>query len=97
MFSPLLYTLGLHMRPAEFVIAVKYRLWVLVFSEADQCPACNHHSDVLGDHAISCGNQGERIARHDSLRDAIYVVNQTACLGRTGPCCQAQRPGQLMF
>jgi hypothetical protein len=73
-------TLGLHMRPSEFVVSVKYRLGVPVFSEAGQCPACNHHSDVLGDHAISCGNQGERIARHDSLRDAIHAVTQTACL-----------------
>ena len=65
------------------MVSVKYRLGVPVFSEAGQCPACNHHSDVLGDHAISCGNQGERIARHDSLRDAIHVVTQTACLGAT--------------
>ena len=76
-------TLGLHMRLAEFVIAVKYRLGVPVFSESGQCPACNHHSDMLGDHAISCGNQGERIARHNSLRDAIFEVTQTACLGAT--------------
>ena len=67
----------------EFVVSVKYRLGVPVFSEAGQCPACNHHSDVLGDHAISCGNQGERKARHDSLRDALYAVIQTACLGAT--------------
>ena len=40
-------------------------------------------SDVLGDHAISCGNQGGRIARHDSLRDALHVVTQTACFGAT--------------
>jgi hypothetical protein len=38
---------------------------------------------VLGDHAISFGNQGERIARHDSLRDALHAVTQTACLGAT--------------
>jgi hypothetical protein len=76
-------TLGLHIRPAEFVTSVKYRLGVPVFTEAGQCPACNHHSDILGDHAISCGNMGERIARHDSLRDAIFAVTQTACLGAT--------------
>ena len=44
-------TLGLHMRPIEFVVSVKYRLGVPVVSEAGQCPACNYHSDVLGDHA----------------------------------------------
>jgi hypothetical protein len=45
-------TLGLHMRAAEFVVSVKYRLGVPVFPKAGQCPACNHHSDVLGDHAF---------------------------------------------
>ena len=57
---------------------------------------------MLGDHAISCGNQGERIARHDSLRDAIFVVTQTACLGASKeerdllPDTQA-RPGDVLI
>ena len=76
-------TLGLHIRSAEFVMSVKYRLGMPVYSTAGQCPACLHHSDALGDHAISCGYQGERIARHDSLRDALYAATQAACLGAT--------------
>ena len=67
-------TLGLHMKSGEFVISVKYRLGVPVYTTAGQCPACLHHSDALGDHAISCGYQGERIARNDSLRDALHAV-----------------------
>ena len=31
-------------------------------------------SDKYGDHAIVCGSHGERIARHNQLRDAIYQV-----------------------
>ena len=73
-------TLGFHIRPAEFVISVNYRFGVPVFPEDGQCPPCNHHSDILGDHAISCGNQGEMIA---SLRDTVYAVTQTACVGAT--------------
>ena len=76
-------TLGLHIRSAEFVISVKYRLGMPVYSTVGQCPACLHHSDALGDHAVSCGYQGERIARHDSLRDALHAATQTACLGAT--------------
>ena len=76
-------TLGLHMRPAEFIVSVKYRLGVPVFSTAGQCTACARHSDALGDHAISCGYQGERIARHDSLRDALFHTAQQGCLGPT--------------
>ena len=29
---------------------------------------------MFGDHAIICGSHGERIARHNQLRDAIYQV-----------------------
>ena len=45
---------------------------------------------------------GGRIARHDSLRDAIYVVTQTACLGVSKeerdllPDTQA-RPGDVLI
>ena len=67
----------------EFVAFVKYRLGVPVFSSAGQCPACSRHSDALGDHAISCGYQGERIARHDGLRYVLWQAAQTGCLGPT--------------
>jgi len=75
--------LGLHMRSADFVIMAKHRLGVPVYPTAGQCPACLQHSDVYGDHAVSCGNQGERIARHNTLRDALFASTQTACLGAT--------------
>ena len=75
--------LGLHMRSTEFVIMAKYRLGVPIYHKAGQCPACLQHSDALGDHAVSCGNQGERIARHNALRYALHAATQTACLGAT--------------
>ena len=40
-------------------------------------------SDVLEDHAVSWGKQGERIARHNILRDALHATAQTASLGGT--------------
>ena len=43
-------TLGLHMRPAEFVVSVKYRLGVPVFPEAGQCPACHLLWQPGGEH-----------------------------------------------
>ena len=76
-------TLGLAMDPAEFTVCVKYRLGVKVFSTAGKCPACPAMSDALGDHAISCGYAGERIARHDRLRDALFSTAQQGCLGPT--------------
>ena len=47
---------------------MKYRLGISTFSTSGQCPA----SDEKGDHAISCGSDGERIARHNHLSDVLY-------------------------
>ena len=75
--------LGLHLRTAEWIISVKYRLGVPVFSTAGACPACHSFSDKEGDHAISCGHEGERIARHNHLRDTLYRTAVSAALGPT--------------
>ena len=75
--------LGLHLRPAEFTVSVKYRLGCDVFSASGKCTACPYDSDAKGDHAISCGYEGERIARHNHLRDALYNTCAQACLGPT--------------
>ena len=72
--------LGLHLRSAEFSIAVKYRLGCPVFSTAGKCPACPRYSDRAGDHAIFCGFEGERIARHNQLRDTLFHTAVTAAL-----------------
>ena len=67
---------NLHMRTQEFTIVSRYRLGASIYKQPGLCPACDRPSDVLGDHAILCGHEGDRIARHDHLRDAIY--NQAA-------------------
>ena len=45
--------LGLHLRPTEFVVSVKYRLGLDIFLSEGKCTACPHQSDKLGDHAVS--------------------------------------------
>ena len=77
--------LGLHLRSQEFLTVTKYRLGVNNYPMAGPCPACGHHSDRLGDHAICCSNNGERISRRNILRDAIYSTAQSAALGGTLP------------
>ena len=96
-----LVALGLHLRPQEFVLAVKYRLGLAVFDQAGPCPACLKQSDVLGDHAMCCGTGGERIARHNHLRDAIFDTAAAAGLGpvksrRGDSCCLAATGDQQM-
>jgi hypothetical protein len=76
-------SLGLHLTSAEFSISVRYRLGAAVFPTAGDCPACHQHSDKEGDHAISCGSNGERIARHNSLRDHLYHMAQCSFLSST--------------
>lgn len=80
-------SLGLHLRGTEFTAVVKYRLGVQIFTRAGPCPACGRYSDALGDHAMCCGQQGERIARHNYLRDALFSAAQSAALAPTKESC----------
>ena len=79
--TPPLTALGPHLRPAEFVPALKYRLGLPVFTSEGPCPACLRFSDALGDHALCCGTGGERISRHNNLRDALFDTAVAAGLG----------------
>ena len=73
--------LGLHLLPAEFQAAVRYRLGLPVFKSARRCPACpSGILDVLGDHAVACGGSGGRISRHDRLRDIFFNATTAASL-----------------
>lgn len=75
--------LGLLLRSPEFVAALRYRLGHRVFGTDGPCPACSQPSDKEGDHALNCAWQGERIARHNSLRDTLHSTAVKAALGPT--------------
>ena len=79
--------LGLHLRKQEFLFAVKYRLGLRVFQSEGECPMdrCGAHSDAFGDHAIGCGLNGERIDRHNHIRDAVFSAASEAMLGPVRP------------
>ena len=61
-------------------MSLKYRLGCPIYSAEVPCPACHHIMDVMGDHALGCGGQGERIARHNLLRDALHQTASAAAL-----------------
>ena len=94
--------LGLHLRTAEFIPVLKYRLGLPVYSNAGLCSACSLPSDRMGDHALGCRNSGDRIARHNMLRDVIFETAAAADLGPTKeerhllPGTTA-RPGDVMI
>ena len=74
--------LGLHLRKAEFCMAGRYRLGMPVFSSEGLCPAprCPREADKLGDHSLSCAIGGERIARHNHVRQVLYETARQAKL-----------------
>ena len=43
--------------------------------------ACHVVNDFMGDHAISCAIGGERISKHNHVRDAIFKAAVEAGLG----------------
>ena len=73
--------LGLYLQPSEFTMATKYRLGIPVYDRGGPCPACHKPSDNLGDHSLCCGHQGERISRHNRLRDTLHDIAASAALG----------------
>ena len=72
--------LGLKLQPAEFVVALRHRLGHPIYTADGPCPACGRPSDKLGDHAMNCAWQGERIARHNGLRDLLHSTAASAAL-----------------
>ena len=72
--------LGLHLRGSEFVVAARFRLGMPIYNKEGRCPACGADSDIMGDHGLVCGTGGERIARHNALRDAIHDTAAAAGL-----------------
>ena len=59
----------LHLCGAELVVACKFRL----YDQQGLCPSCGKASNILlGEHSLVCGMGGERIVRHNAVRDAFH-------------------------
>ena len=73
--------MGLKMAPRTFTTATRYRLGLPVFSADGPCSACNGQSDKFGDHAVAaCKTYGDRIRRHNLIRDAVFSAASSALL-----------------
>ena len=72
--------LGFHLQDWEFHPCVQYWLGLQMSVEGSSCPVCHSVADPFGDHQVGCGGNGDRIYRHDALRDAVFSAAQTAAL-----------------
>ena len=73
-------TLGLLLHDQEFRSCLRYWLGVPLHSTAYSCPECHSTADPFGDHQVGCGGNGDRIARHNAIRDVLYSAAQSAAL-----------------
>ena len=73
-------TLGLHLQDWEFRLCLQYWLGLRMSEEGTCCSICQGPSDAFDDHKVGCGGNGDRIHRHDSIRDALFSAAQTAAL-----------------
>ena len=73
-------SLGLHLHDREFRCCLRYWLGVPLHSTPYPCPECRCTADPYGDHQVGCGGNGDRIARHNAIRDVIFSAAQFAAL-----------------
>jgi len=75
--------LGLYLSPQEFSVLSKFALGIgNHFDNTTLCPSCKKQplNDV---HATTCMCSGDRISRHNALRDTFYYIVKSALLNPT--------------
>ena len=73
-------TLGLHFHDVEFRFGLLYWLGIPMTDSSLFCSVCDKGSDSMGDHAVGCGGNGDRISRHDAIREILFSSTQSAGL-----------------
>ena len=73
-------SVGLHFLDTEFRLCLRYWLGFPLSSDSVTCPICTRPSDPLGDHALACGGNNDRVLRHNAIRDVIFTAAQSAAL-----------------
>ena len=72
--------LGLHFLDRKFCGCLQYWLGLPMIEEGHHCPFFQSPAYRFGDHQVGCGGNGDRIHRHDSLRDTLFSAAQFAAL-----------------
>src|SRR5436305_15186983 len=66
--------------PRIFRTAVAILLGQPVFSNSVPCPLCEQTMDLQGDHPLCCKKSGDRITRHNRLRNLVFKLADTGLL-----------------
>ena len=74
-------SLGLHLQDQEFKCCHALLAGGPLHSNPYPCPECSATADPFGDHQVGCGGNGDRISRHNAVRDVIFAAAQSAALG----------------
>ena len=68
------------MSDEEFRPCLQYWLGIRMIGENSTCPVCQKSADAYGDHQVGCGGNGDRISRHNAIRDVVFSAAQSAAL-----------------
>ena len=71
-------SMGLHLEPSEFQVAIKWWLGIPV-AQGQSCSQCNAALDTYGHHALCC-KLGGAFSRHNRLRDVFNDFCHCTCL-----------------
>src|SRR5882724_10207853 len=66
--------------PRIYRTAVARLLGQPVFSSSAPCPLCEQTTDPMGDHPLCCKKSGDRITRHNRLRNLVFKLAHRAPL-----------------
>ena len=89
-------TLGLHLQDREFWCCLCYWLGVPFHNSQYTCPECRSSADIFGDHQVGCGGNGDRISRHNVVRDVLFSAAQSAALAPT-KADSSMRPADVLL
>ncbi len=65
-------TMGLTLEPAEFTVEIRARLCMQECANDRWCPLCDAVADTRGHHSRMCCAGGDRVLRHNSVRNFVY-------------------------
>ena len=74
--------LGLCLLDQEVRLCLNYWLGLRMADDVSSCSVCGKSpaADLLGDHQVGYGGNGDRIHRHYTIRDALFSAAQSAAL-----------------